>query len=171
MISPRPGTSGLDRDDVVELEVGVIADADPEVERVRVVDAEDAADFVRVEGHAAVTIRWKCCCDAAADELVVAEAAAEYGLKGADRVEVLRCASVPLRGGGEPREVLRGDVGERGRAVDAEGVGGLEASEAGPRMVDRAAVGEADVPGVNGAVTLDGEDGRASACREVREDG
>jgi hypothetical protein len=35
-----------DRDDVVELEVGIVRDADPEVEWMRVVPAENAADLI-----------------------------------------------------------------------------------------------------------------------------
>ena len=121
--------------------------------------------------HAATPWRWKWTLDVAADPLVVAEFVAEDGFEGAHRVEVLRSAGVPHRSrtrsaGGAARS------GRRAAPPSAMPMPAIVSSRTMPasgwsmmRGVD-----EADVPGVDGVVAGDLEDGGAGTRPQVGED-
>src|ERR1700674_2110222 len=109
--------------------------------------------------------------DVAADPVVVAEGVAELRLQPADGVEVLRGARVVYGRRGEGRQVAGGQIGEADRGFDADRLQRLDADDAGPRVIDHAVLGEAQVPGVDGAVSADAEDGRARLRGQLADDG
>ena len=118
--------------------------------------------LARSRGDLAVELRL----DGPAHDQGVAEQVLQAGLEPADREEVLRSARVARRVRGEARDLAGGEVGERARLIEAARRGHLEPDDAGQRRLDRAAEGDAQVPGV--ARLAAAGSGRAVCARRRR---
>src|SRR5262245_20587730 len=81
---------------------------------------------------------------------------AKVALETADGDEVLRCAGVFVRGTGECREDVGGDIGEGDGVLAGEVGGAFEADDGRPWGAGGA--GEAQIPGVAGPARAHGED-------------